>query len=201
MSTGGGQARPERRAAVGAPATLAPASGSFILADVQAAESGNAIVAIVRSAGGPGPRHLWAQKLASADGASLWTATHVKVYDEASGSLQFGNFPSFLPDGSGGAVFGWYASSPTLQCRAQRILANGAEAFVHNGALVSTDATRLRVSPGFAWAPATSQIFLFWTELNSLQSQFGLYGQNWTPPAIANGARPEKSCCRSARPS
>ncbi len=161
----------------GAPATLAPASGSFVLADVQAAESGNAIVAFVRSAGGPAPRHLWAQKLASADGAALWTSSHVKVYDDASGSLQFGNFPSFLPDGSGGAVFGWYTSSPTLQCRAQRILANGTEAFAHNGVEVSTDATRLRVSPGFAWAPGTSQIFLFWTELNSLQSQFGLYGQ------------------------
>jgi hypothetical protein len=161
----------------GAPATLVPASGSFILADVQAAESGNAIVAFVRSAGGPNPRHLWAQKLSSADGASLWTSSHVKVYDEASGSLQFGNFPSFLPDGSGGAVFGWYTSSPTLQVRAQRILANGAEAFAHNGVEVSTDTTRLRVSPGYAWDPGTSQIFLFWTELNSLQSQFGLYGQ------------------------
>jgi len=161
----------------GAPATLSPASGSFALSDVQAAESGNAIVAFVRSAGGSGPRHLWAQKLSSEDGASLWDSSHVKVYDDASGSLQFGNFPSFLPDGSGGAVFGWYTSSPSLQCRAQRILASGAEAFAHNGVEVSTDTTRLRVSPAFAWAPASSQIFLFWTELNSLQSQFGLYGQ------------------------
>lgn len=158
-----------------APVTLAPASGSFSLADVQAAESGHAIVAFVQSAGGPSPRHLWAQKLSSADGASLWAASHVKVLD--SGSLQFGNFPSFLPDGSGGAVFGWYTSSPALQVRAQRILANGTEAFAHNGVEVSTDTSRLRVSPGFAWDPATSQIFLFWTELNSLQNQFGLYGQ------------------------
>ncbi len=161
----------------GSEVVLAPAGGSFGASDLQASDAGNAIVAFVHSAGGAGPRHLWAQKLASADGASLWPAAHVKVYDQAGGSLQFGNFPSFLADGSGGAVFAWYTSGPTLQCRAQRILANGAEAFAHNGVEASTDAARLRVSPAFAWAGAAEEIFLFWTELNGGQSQFGVYGQ------------------------
>ena len=158
----------------GSEVVLAPASGSFAASDLQAADAGNAIVSFIHS---DGPRHLWAQKLASADGTSLWPASHVKVYDDASGSLQFGNFPTFLPDGSGGAVFAWYTSSPSLQCRTQRILAGGAEAFAHNGVEASTDATRLRVSPAVAWDPATAESFLFWTELNSLQSQFGVYGQ------------------------
>ena len=161
----------------GAEVVLTPASGSFAVSDLQAADSGNVILSWVHSASGSGPRHLWAQKLASADGASLWSASHVKVYDAASGSLQFGNFPSFLGDGAGGAVFAWYTSSPTLQCRAQRILASGSEAFVHNGIEVSTDATRLRVNPSAAWNPVAQEIFLFWTELNNLQSEFGLYGQ------------------------
>ena len=156
---------------------LAPASGSFSASDLQAANAGNAIVSFVHSASGSGPRHLWAQKLASADGASLWAATHVKVYDNASGSLQFGNFPSFLHDDSGGAVFAWYTSSPSLQCRAQRILAAGTEAFAHNGVEASTDGSRLRVSPAVAWSATAQEIFLFWTELNGAQSQFGLYGQ------------------------
>lgn len=157
--------------------TLAASSGSFSASDLRAADAGNAIVAFVQSAGGAGPRHLWAQKLASADGASLWAASHVKVYDEASGSLQFGNFPTFLADGAGGAVFAWYTSSPTLQCRAQHILAAGTESFAHNGVEVSTNASQLRVSPAHAWAAESQEIFLFWTELNSNQSQFGLYGQ------------------------
>ncbi|MCP3960799.1 MAG: hypothetical protein GY719_23390 [bacterium] len=161
----------------GSAVTLTPASGSFAVSDLQAADSGNVILSWVHSVSGPGPRHLWAQKLASADGASLWPASHVKVYDAAGGSLQFGNFPSFISDGSGGAVFAWYTSSPTLQCRAQRILANGTEAFAHNGVEASTEATRLRVSPAAAWDPVAQEIFLFWTELNNLQSQFGLYGQ------------------------
>ncbi len=158
----------------GSEVVLAPASGSFAASDLQAAGSGHAIVSFVHS---DGPRHLWAQKLASADGASLWPAGHVKVYDDAAGSLQFGNFPSFLHDGSGGGVFAWYTSGPSLQCRAQRILSGGVEAFVHNGVEASTDATRLRVSPAVAWDPTAGEIFLFWTELNSTQSQFGVYGQ------------------------
>ncbi len=161
----------------GSEVVLAPASGSFSASDLHAADSGDAIVSFVHSAGGAGPRHLWAQKLAAADGASLWSAGHVQVYDDASGSLQFGNFPTFLPDGSGGAVFAWYTSSPSLQCRAQRILTGGAEAFAHNGVEASTDASRLRVSPAAAWNQATGEILLFWTELNSGQSQFGVYGQ------------------------
>ncbi len=159
----------------GSEVVLAPAGGGFTASDLRAADAGNAIVSFVHSAGGPAPRHLWAQKLASADGSSLWPAAHVKVFD--SGSLQFGNFPSFLHDGSGGAVFAWYTSSPTLQCRSQRILANGTEAFAHNGVEASTDSARLRVSPAVAWAPAAEEIFLFWTELNNSQSQHGVYGQ------------------------
>ncbi len=161
----------------GAAVVLAPASGSFAFSDLQASDAGNVVLAWVQSSGGAGPRHLWAQKLASADGASLWGTAHVQVYDDASGSLQFGNFPSFLDDGSGGAVFAWYTSSPSLQCRAQRILANGTEAFAHNGVPTSTDGSRLRVSPSVAWSPVAEEMFLFWTELNGAQSQFGLYGQ------------------------
>ncbi len=163
---------------------LAPASGSFAFSDLQASDAGSAILSWIHSAGGAGPRHLWAQKLASADGASTWAAGHVQVYDDAAGSLQFGNFPSFLSDGSGGAVFGWYTSGPSLQCRTQRILAGGAEAFAHNGVVASTDATRLRVSPDVAWNPVTQEIFLFWTELNGGQSQFGLYGQKFNAAGL-----------------
>ncbi len=161
----------------GSEVVLTPASGSFAVSDLQAADAGSAIVSFVQSAGGAGPRHLWTQKLASADGASLWPAGHVKVYDDASGSLQFGNFPSFQHDGNGGAVFAWYTSSPTLQCRAQRILQTGSEVFPHNGVAASTDAIRLRVSPALAWTAATQELLLFWTELNSMQSQFGVDGR------------------------
>jgi hypothetical protein len=158
--------------------TLSPAAGSFTAADIHAAESGTAILSLTHMTGGfPSPIHLWAQKLAAADGAFLWGAGHVQVYDQAGGSLQIGNFPPFVPDGSGGAVFAWYTSSPSLQCRVQRVLANGSEAFPHQGVEVSTNAAQIRVSPSAAFNPVTQAIFVGWREQNGNQSQSGLYAQ------------------------
>ena len=170
----------------GAGVTLSPSSGSFAAADVHAAENGTAIVSFIHPTGSFGsPIHLWAQKLASADGALLWGTGHVQVYDEAGGSLQFGNFPPFIPDGAGGAVFAWYTSTPTLQSRAQRILANGAEAFPHQGVEVSTNAAQIRVSPSAAFNTSTQEVIVAWREQSSNQSQSGLYAQKLD----ASGAR------------
>jgi len=166
----------------GAGVTLTPGVGSFSPSDLHDAGA-DAILAFVHQAGGFGsPRHLYAQKLDAA-GHLLWGAAHVAVFD--GGSLQFGNFPTFVPDGSGGGVFGWYDTANGLQCHAQHVLANGTEAFVHNGAVASTNATRLRVSPAAAFDPDTGATFLFWQELSLSQSMSGLYGQKFD----ATGAR------------
>jgi len=151
---------------------------SFSLSDLHLSDSGSVIVSWIRS--GPNfwdPRHLEAQKLSST-GTSLWNTPgpHVTVFD--GGSLQIGNFPSFITDGSGGAVFSWYETSP-LQCYAQRILADGSEAFAHNGVPGSTNMSQIRVSPSVSFRAATEEIFLFWMEENTSQSQFGLYGQKF----------------------
>ena len=161
----------------GAGVTIPP-SGSFLSAsDLRASDSGTAIVSMVHSVGPGGPRHIWAQKLASANGAPLWGANPLPVYDDPGGSLQFGNFPEFEADGSGGAVFSWYTSSPDLQCRAQRVSSAGVELFAHNGVETSTNATRRRVSPAVSFNAATEETFVFWVETNAGQSQFGVYGQ------------------------
>jgi hypothetical protein len=86
----------------------------------------------------------------------------VVVFD--GGSLQFGNFPPFVTDGAGGAVFGWYQVDP-LQSRAQHILADGSEAFPHNGSLGSTDTSHDQVNPSVSYDPATTSTYLFWDEI------------------------------------
>ena len=166
---------PDGVALWGAGVTLVPTTGSFGLADLHASDAGTAILSFTAGVF-LGPSHLWAQKLAAADGAFLWGAGHVQVYD--GGSLQIANYPPFVTDGAGGAVFAWYTTSePTLQCRVQRILANGSEAFAHQGVVVSTNASQQRVGPSAAFLPSTEEIVVFWTEENGGQSQFGLYGQ------------------------
>jgi len=157
-----------------------PGTGSFGFSDLHASDSGSVIVSWVRyGAQFYDPKHLWAQKVSSS-GSTMWNTPgpHVIVFD--GGSLQFGNFPTFVTDGSGGAVFSWYDVSP-LQCFAQRILADGSEAFAHNGIPVSTNMAQIRVSPSVSFDPATEEMFLFWTEQNSNQSQFGIYGQKLDP--------------------
>lgn len=104
---------------------LTPPAGSYSLADMQASDNGAAIFSWVAQAGGfTSPRHLYANKVSPA-GAPLWGAGHVQVFD--GGSLQFGNFPGFVPDDAGGACFGWYSSSPSLEAFAQRVDAAGNE--------------------------------------------------------------------------
>ena len=155
--------------------TLTPATGSYSVSDLHGSGT-DAMLAFVHQTGGFGsPRHILAQKF-DASGALQWGASHVAVLD--GGSLQFGNFPYFEPDGAGGGVFSWYdTAGATLQCYAQHILANGAEAFPHNGTAVSTNTVRVRVSPWASFNRNTGETYVFWQEQNSLQSQSGVYGQ------------------------
>lgn len=161
---------------------LAHSADTFVIADLQATgpngglDTGNVIVSWVRYINFLGDKHLWAQKV-DPNGAPLWGAGHKQVFDLAGGSLQFGNFPEFISDGAGGALFAWYTSTPALQVRAQRLLASGTEAFAHNGLEVSTDGAQLRVDPAAAFDTASGESTIYWVEKNSLQTQHGLYGQ------------------------
>jgi hypothetical protein len=56
------------------------------------------------------------------------------------GSVQTGNFPDFIPDGSGGAYIPWYSTSP-LNCRVQHFDATGAVTWGTDGVPVSANTT------------------------------------------------------------
>ncbi len=153
---------------------LSESGFNYWLADLHAGDNGSVIVSWVRNKGFGSDNQLRANKL-STDGKLLWGKKHVTIFD--TGSLQFGNFPYFVPDGQGGAVFAWYTSSPALQCFAQHIRGDGSEAYPHNGSMVSTDTTRVRVDPAASYRAATDEVFLFWTEEDSNQVLNGIYAQ------------------------
>ena len=159
----------------GTDVVLVPFAGTYSASDLHDAGT-DVILSIVHQTGDfYSPKHLLAEKLDSM-GALLWGGP-VAVFD--GGSLQFGNYPKFVPDGTGGAVFSWYDTASQLQCYAQHVLADGTEAFPHNGSAASTNGTRVRVSPSAAFNPSTGETFLFWPEKNSSQSQSGVYGQKF----------------------
>ncbi len=154
----------------GAGVTITDAGGgSYSASDLHESDGGSVIVSMVLGFGG----RLYAQKVSSS-GAFLWGASPVNIFNNS--NLQFGNFPTFVTDGSGGAVFAWYTSSP-LQCSVQRILAGGTEQFPHNGVVTSTLASHSRTAPSVAFNKVTNEIFVSWIETNLNQSQHGVYAQ------------------------
>ncbi len=158
--------------------TLSDSGGSsFSASDLNTSDGGSVIISLVRGFMSP---TYYAQKISPA-GAQMWTSAPIAIFD--GGFLQIANFPTFVSDGSGGAVFGWYGTGP-LQCYAQHVLANGDEQFAHDGVAASTNLAQLRVSPSVSYNQRTGETFLFWTELNSGQSQFGIYGQKFNGNGI-----------------
>jgi hypothetical protein len=149
---------------------------NFSLADLHAADNGSVIVSWVSGHGFGSNSQLSANKV-SASGALLWGSANVSIFNV--GSLQFGNFPYFIYDGNGGAVFAWYTSIPALQCFAQHILADGSAAFPQNGAAVSANGSNVRVDPSAAYRADTEEVFVFWTEEDSNQVLNGVYGQKF----------------------
>ena len=160
----------------GSGVVFSESSYSYLLADLHAADNGSVIVSWVREQGFGSDMQLRANKVSSS-GALLWGSANVDIFDV--GSLQFGNFPYFVYDGNGGAVFSWYTSVPALQVFAQHILAAGTEAFPHNGAAVSSNSLNVRVEPTATYRAATQEVFVFWTEEDSNQVLNGVYGQKF----------------------
>ncbi len=155
---------------------LSENKADYTVSDLHGSDNGSVIVSFSRDTGFRSNRYLYANKI-SATGKLLWGASHVHVWD--GGSLQLGNFPSFVPDGNGGAVFSWYSSSPSLQVYVQHINSAGTEVFPHNGVVASTNGSQIRVSPSAAYNPSTQEIFVSYEEEDSLQSLSGVYAQKF----------------------
>ena len=154
-----------------------PSSGFFLICDVHGDADGNAIVSWSAQLSFA-DREMWAQKLASADGGPLWGTDPVKVFDGTDGAMQLGNFPPFIEDGAGGAVFVWYTVTTQGSVRVQHVDASGAQLFAQNGVLASTDASQAHFEPDGAYDPATGDIYALWRETDLLtQGQIGVYAQ------------------------
>lgn len=164
-------------AATGAPSFATPiviAEGTFyqLGSDIQPSSGGAVIVACVRYTTFTGAKTLRAHRI-NADGTRPWAAVGTLVF--STGSLQFGNFPTFISDGSGGAYFCWYATGP-LQSWVQRVNDAGAVMYGVNGVGVTLSTTNERVSPSMVLGP-DGRLYAFWTEHVPNSSIYGVRGQ------------------------
>ena len=161
--------------------TLNDAGGqSILIASMHRSDGNSVIVSWVQYAAFFDPKHMYAQKILG-DGSEAW-ASRAAVLD--GGSLQFGNFPEFVSDGAGGAVFSWYDTAAGLNVFAQHLNADGSERYTHNGALASTFPAE-RVAPAANYDPATDSVYVAWTELANNQGDRGIFAQRLD----SNGAR------------
>lgn len=151
---------------------LSVGGSSYNASDMDASDNGGVIISLVRGFIGA---TYWAQKI-DTNGAQVWGGG--SPLQISSNALQIANFPQIVPDGAGGAVFGWYGSSP-LQCYAQRVNAAGTVLWTANGVPASTNGSQIRVSPSVCFDSSTGETYLFYTEQNSTQSMSGVYGQKY----------------------
>ena len=154
------------------PVTITETGATQIPADIQPSVDGAVILSCVRYTTFTGAKILRAHRI-NADGTRPWAAIGTSVF--TSGSLQFGNFPSFLPDGAGGAYFCWYGTNP-LQSYVQRVNASGAVQYGTSGIAVTTTTTDNRVSPSMALG-ADGRLYVFWSQQTPNTSIYGIYGQ------------------------
>jgi len=149
-----------------------PGGSGVNLASMHGSDNGSVIVSWVQFAAFFDPKHLYAQKI-NADSSAAW-GSNVAVFD--GGSLQFGNFPEFVSDDSGGAVFSWYDTANGLNVYAQHLASDGSELFSHNGVAASTS-PRERVSPSANYDATTDSVLVVWTELDNNQGSQGVSAQ------------------------
>lgn len=149
------------------PVSLPNTGNSYTVTDVVPADDGGVILGLAT-----GQLQFHAQKVSST-GQLLWGAP-IQV---GLGNLQNGYFPTFLPDGLGGAVFGWYQTTSPRNAYVQRINAAGMKLFPADGLPVSTNTTEIRLTPSIAYNQATGDIYAFWVQSNTVQSLWGVYGQ------------------------
>lgn len=162
---------PNGTAAWATASTMTDGTATTILADLQPGDGDSVIASAVRYTTFTGAKTIQAQKYSGA-GTALWVATNVRVF--TTGSLQFGNFPRFLADGEGGAIFGWYTTSP-LRCRVQWVSPTGALRYGTDGIATSTDTSHEAVSPAIAYDPVARRVYASWP---THVPNSGIYGAN-----------------------
>lgn len=140
----------------------------------------NGVIALWKRSTGTYPMtvtHLYAQRF-DETGDGVWGDSPALVY--STGAITPWTFPEMIPDGSGGAVCSWY-DAPSLSefnVWVQHIDSEGNMLYPANGAQASTNSSdRLHMSPSAAINPATGETYVFWTETNGNQDQWGIYAQ------------------------
>ncbi len=164
--------------------TLSGGTGESLSSPDLVQAEDDAVIAYWKNSTGPPwapTTNLYTQKIAP-DGSVAWNPSGVLIYNL--GSISAWTYPLIYPDENGGAFYTWY-DSPSLSefnVRVQHVDSAGNLVFPLNGVQASTNSNdRLHMYPTLSYLPPSDELFVFWVEENWGQSQYGVYGQKFSP--------------------
>jgi len=130
----------------------------------------------------PGNYKLYTQKFSSA-GTSVWKDT---VY--SLGRVTGFFVPKIFSDGNNGALYVWQDDRNSVNLQSsyvQHYSSSGTRIFPVNGSEGSSESGFNKFDAWASYMPSANETYLVWKQSNSLQSQFAIYGQRFSP----SGAR------------
>lgn len=122
-------------------------------------------------------RHVFAQRY-SATGSPVWTSP--AVISNAGGISAWTQIFPFINDGSDGFYIAWHDDRDNnlfASVWVQHISSAGAVLFAANGVEATTQGGMNHFYPSLACPPGSSDVFVYWNEMNSLQDLKGIFGQ------------------------
>jgi hypothetical protein len=125
-------------------------------------------------------RHVYAQKY-NASGSAVWSSA--TVVSNAGGISPWTQIFPFINDGSDGFYIAWHDDRDNNQLAStwvNHISNAGAVLFPANGVEASTQGGRNHFYPQLALPPGSSNVFVFWNEMDGNQNDRGIYGQKIT---------------------
>jgi hypothetical protein len=122
-------------------------------------------------------RYIWLQRF-NPNGTALWSPP--ASVSNAGGITLWTQILSFSTDYSEGAYIAWHDDRDNDQ-RAnswvQHVSSTGSVTLGNNGTEVCNNNANNHYYPVAAFPQGSSDVYVFWNEMNALQTQWGLYGQ------------------------
>ncbi|MHC1773889.1 MAG: carboxypeptidase regulatory-like domain-containing protein [Lentimicrobium sp.] len=122
-------------------------------------------------------RHVYAQRYGPT-GTPVWASP--TIISDAAGISSWTQIFPFINDGSDGFYIAWHDDRDNNQLASvwvQHISSSGAILFAADGIEATTQAGMNHFYPYLALPPGSNDVYVFWNEMNGLQSLKGILGQ------------------------
>lgn len=125
-------------------------------------------------------RHVYAQRY-NASGTPVWTSP--ALISNAGGISAWTQIFPFINDGSDGFYIAWHDDRDNNMMASvwvNHVNSSGQVTWPANGVEASSASGYNHFYPELALPPGSQEVFVYWNEMNSLQSQKGIYGQKFS---------------------